>query len=549
MKKASTIGLVLCIAMSIITTASAAEKQNNNFLCLGSGISHSYKNIPFEIGGVFASVSFPETYYELRLSDTINLSGYTTTAIHIIEHAAYADNVPDGVVVGHVKVNYQDGDDTSLDLVMGQNIAEWAYDRPEIQHCLQHTKILPAYSFETATDSGYHYLGHYFYISIDTQEKPLSHLELTLDPSSYTNQKYYGCSSVDWFAIAIKAVTISLSQSQSAVSIIKSANPSTIHESEATTLTLKIENIGSADAKNVEVADSIPAEFTLVTGSMNQIYDTLKPNEYRTYQYTIKATKIGRFVTDVASATYEDEKGNSYSSASNPVTITVEHKVTPTPTPTPTVSPTPTMTPKPTITPTPTVTPTPVVPDFYRKSKYINDGKIDEGGAGLGFSSGYIDGNNLNIVSRALVWGEHWAEGKIWDEFTYYADDHPTRIKVSYQIGGDLVAVGVSGKTDIEVHLRVWDITAGEEVASKLLYSKTGNTPYFHETINEYKDGYINDVYLRKNHNYRVELIGKVSSSAQFATVAMSNFGSPKSDPWSSWFAITWIYDEVSWWP
>jgi uncharacterized repeat protein (TIGR01451 family) len=342
MRKTIIIGLVLCIAMFIITTVSATEEQDNNFFCIGSGTPHSYKNVPFEIGGVFASVSYPETYYKLQLRDTINLEGYTATAIHIIEHAAYADNVPDGVVVGYIKVYYQDGDETSLALVMGRNIAEWSYDRPEMQDCLQHTKIPPAYSFGTTTDSGYHYLGHYFYISINTQEKPLSHLELTLDPCSYTNQEYYKSSSADWFAIAIKAVTLTLPQPQSTVSITKLVNPFNIYESEATTISIKTENKGSADAKNIKITDSAPTEFTLVSGSMDQNYDTLEPKEYRTYQYTIKATETGRFVTDVASATYEDEKGNSYSCASNPVTITVDGGTPSTPIPIPTPTPTPT---------------------------------------------------------------------------------------------------------------------------------------------------------------------------------------------------------------
>lgn len=113
--------------------------------------------------------------------------------------------------------------------------------------------------------------------------------------------------------------------------LTKSANPPTINELENTTITIKVENTGTADAKNIEVNDSIPVEFTLVSGSINHSYSTLKPNEWRTYQYTIKATKTGKFVTDVASATYEDEEGNLYSSTSNPV-ITVEPKTTPPPT-------------------------------------------------------------------------------------------------------------------------------------------------------------------------------------------------------------------------
>lgn len=142
------------------------------------------------------------------------------------------------------------------------------------------------------------------------------------------------------------------------MTLTKSVTPSTIKESETTTITIEVENTGSADAKNIVVMDSIPAEFTLVSGSMNQSYDILKSNERRTYQYTIKATETGRFVTDVASATYEDEKGNSYSGSSNSVTITVEPSTTPTPTPTITPAPTIWPTPSP-VTPTPTPTSTP----------------------------------------------------------------------------------------------------------------------------------------------------------------------------------------------
>jgi uncharacterized repeat protein (TIGR01451 family) len=122
------------------------------------------------------------------------------------------------------------------------------------------------------------------------------------------------------------------------ITLTKSVTPSTIQESEATTITVEVENKGSADAKAIAVKDSIPAEFTLVSGSMIQNYDMLKPSEGKTYQYTIKATETGIFKTDVASATYEDENGNIYSSASNSVPITVDLRPTSTPSPTPTPS-------------------------------------------------------------------------------------------------------------------------------------------------------------------------------------------------------------------
>lgn len=166
-----------------------------------------------------------------------------------------------------------------------------------------------------------------------------------------------GPSEYDWILVRKYAsreptILITPKPGNPSVSLTKSTIPSIIKELETTTITIKTENTGSTGAKNIIATDSIPAEFTLVSGSMTQSYDLLKPNEHRTYQYTIKATETDTFVTDVASATYEDEKGNTYSSASNSVTITVY----PPPTPTPTVPPTPT----PQISPTPSpVTPIP----------------------------------------------------------------------------------------------------------------------------------------------------------------------------------------------
>jgi uncharacterized repeat protein (TIGR01451 family) len=108
-----------------------------------------------------------------------------------------------------------------------------------------------------------------------------------------------------------------------ALMLTKSASNATIQEGETTTITIKVENTGLEDAKAVEVTDTISTGFEIVSGSSEQQYDTLKPKEYRTYQYTLKATENGRFVSDPATATFTDDNGNSYSSASNSVTITV----------------------------------------------------------------------------------------------------------------------------------------------------------------------------------------------------------------------------------
>jgi len=173
---------------------------STTFLPLGLGAAFTYAEIPFEVGG--AGISVKKTSFDFVPTASIDLCGWTADKIHILETAAWAVNVPDGVVVGHINVYYADGSSETLDLIMGVNIAEWAYDRPENQPFLQHTKIPPAYSWWTNIDSDYWYWGHDFYVSIDTARKPLEYLELVLDPNSYTDEDE------SWFGIDIHAITL-----------------------------------------------------------------------------------------------------------------------------------------------------------------------------------------------------------------------------------------------------------------------------------------------------------------------------------------------------
>ena len=68
---------------------------------------------------------------------------------------------------------------------MGENVAEWAYDRPDVQGTLQHPKIPAAYSWNSVTDSAYYYQGHMFYTSIDTEQKDIDRIELVQNRGSY----------------------------------------------------------------------------------------------------------------------------------------------------------------------------------------------------------------------------------------------------------------------------------------------------------------------------------------------------------------------------
>ncbi len=158
---------------------------------IGTGTSYDYNGIAFNVEGVSLKVNAQQA------TDSIDLAGRKAKAVHILEFAGWSLEVPTGTKVGQVNVYYRDGTYESADLVMGVNIAEWAYDRPENQAQLMHSKVEAAYSWLTNTSSSSQYQGHYFYVKVDTDpSKPLDRLELALEP---TEQK---------MQIEIRAITI-----------------------------------------------------------------------------------------------------------------------------------------------------------------------------------------------------------------------------------------------------------------------------------------------------------------------------------------------------
>ncbi len=263
---------------------------------LGKGLPHAYNNIPFEIWGVSLSVYHTETskFYEVY-----DLSGYIANKIHIIQASAWATKVPDNVVVGQIRVYYMDGTFSSLDLICGVNTAEWAYDRPENQLYLQHTKIPPAFSYWTNTDSAYFYWGHNFYVVIDTDEgKQLSYLELILDPRSYT-------SPADWYGISINAITLEVPlEIRSTIDI----EPKTLNlRSSGKWITAYIELLEGYDVADINVSTimlngTVPAELspTAIGDYDNDTVPDLmvKFDRAKTIEYILANVNTrGRFMT------------------------------------------------------------------------------------------------------------------------------------------------------------------------------------------------------------------------------------------------------------
>jgi len=201
-------GVIFIVAIIILSGISGFKSvladDNSKYSTIGTGVSHEYNGIPFEI---YAIDGF--SVYHI-VNDTIDQTKYISTynfpykvdKIHFIIQGAYALHVPNNVIVGNINAYYSDGSSQeSLNLISGVNIAEWAYDRAENQELLKHSKIQSAYSFKTYVDSSYSYFGHFFYVSLDVDDsKSLSKLELILYEDAHPDP--------DWYKIDIHAITL-----------------------------------------------------------------------------------------------------------------------------------------------------------------------------------------------------------------------------------------------------------------------------------------------------------------------------------------------------
>ena len=202
---------IVLVALLPVLVSSSCPSLSDPFMTIGTGTPHTYHAISFQVGGVYVRA---DNYVQTQ--DTIRLLGTKANRIHIIETSGYAANVPDGVVAGHIVILYEDGASEKLDLIVGENTAEWAYDRKELQCCIRHARVSPAYSWRTDLDSESHYWGHSYYVSIDLEPKPLDSLQLLLDAGASSDQPACPpppCPQTDpeRYSILISAITLETS--------------------------------------------------------------------------------------------------------------------------------------------------------------------------------------------------------------------------------------------------------------------------------------------------------------------------------------------------
>jgi len=237
--------------------------SNTNFCTVEGTTKYTYKGIPFSF--TIFNNGAPDYLLAAAPGATITLpmNGYTATKIHFLENAGSALRSPNGYNVGKIVVFYQDGTSDSLDLIIGVNIAEFHYDRPDFQSELAHKKITPAYSYPYKDYSSPTYNGHFFYTSINTATKPIDRIELQ--------------NTATVVGVGIDAITLESSQNQSTVLTVEVTPLSTI----STAVT--ISTAGQAPISNrgdsgFYLAVIIVLIFILCVGGVYSLYMIRKKN-------------------------------------------------------------------------------------------------------------------------------------------------------------------------------------------------------------------------------------------------------------------------------
>ena len=100
-----------------------------------------------------------------------NLGLQTVQRIYMGTHSAWVPDLPNGMKLATLTCSYAEGGTpTTLDLVMGQNTAEWSYDRAE--HATLpgggcgHARPDDLYNFQTTIDSASEYTGYVYAVDL-----------------------------------------------------------------------------------------------------------------------------------------------------------------------------------------------------------------------------------------------------------------------------------------------------------------------------------------------------------------------------------------------
>lgn len=74
--------------------------------------------------------------------------------IALLTNLSWSEAVPDGTVIGNLRINREDGQKLNLELRAGSHTSEWAYDRPDIRSRIKHKRAAVGTSYEVEDAQG-----------------------------------------------------------------------------------------------------------------------------------------------------------------------------------------------------------------------------------------------------------------------------------------------------------------------------------------------------------------------------------------------------------
>ena len=133
--------------------------------------SFPYPSATQELGNVmFAEndLGLPSLSGGKRLE--FNLPAVTVDRVALLTNMSWSESVPDGTVVGHVRLRASDGRVFDFPVRAGADTAEWAYDRVDIRRHIRHSRAKVATSYQVQDAQG-GYEAHTYVASFALPEK------------------------------------------------------------------------------------------------------------------------------------------------------------------------------------------------------------------------------------------------------------------------------------------------------------------------------------------------------------------------------------------
>jgi len=131
----------------------------------------SFGPAPVEFGNAkFAAEDLGLPNLEVGKRLTFTVPEITCDRISLVTNLSWAENIPEGTVIAHVRLVSSDDREFEVQLRAGTHTAEWAYDRPDIRARIKHSHPIVATSYQVKADSG-SYQAHTYVASFTFPEK------------------------------------------------------------------------------------------------------------------------------------------------------------------------------------------------------------------------------------------------------------------------------------------------------------------------------------------------------------------------------------------